>query len=68
MRKKNMSDQGKLFRGERYHAMRNKEGEYPEGIKSNPDKKADLDFYLDSIKEEPKASGEKKEDKKKEVK
>ncbi len=65
-----MSEQGKLIRGEQYHAMRDLDGKYPNGITSNPDKMSDLQFYLDSIKESQPttASGEKKEDKKKEVK
>ncbi len=45
-----MSEQGKLFRGEAYYNMRNKIGDYPKGVTSNPNKMAELQFYLDSIK------------------
>jgi len=59
-----MSEEGKIRRGKAYHEMRDINGNYPDDILTNPDKKIDLDAYLDSIKpvEEVKKNKPKKED------
>lgn len=59
-----MSKEGKIRRGKAYHQMRDIDGNYPDDILTNPDKKGDLDAYLDSIKsveEEVKKGRPKKE-------
>ena len=44
-----MSDAGKLFRGEGYHNMRDRDGKYPDGVNSNPNKMADLNFFIETL-------------------
>lgn len=45
-----MSQEGRLRRGKQYHAMRNVDGVYSNGVINNPNKMEELNEYLDSIK------------------
>lgn len=47
-----MSDSGKLFRGKGYYNMRDREGNYPKGVTSNPNKMSDLNIFLETLPKE----------------
>lgn len=46
-----MSHEGKMRRGKAFWERRNNANELPDGIKSNPAKMADLNYYLENSKE-----------------
>jgi len=51
-----MSEAGRLFRGEKWNACRDSNGNLFEGIKNDPNKMADVEYFLES---KPQAQKEK---------
>lgn len=45
-----MSHEGKLRRGKRYEDLKDKEGNFPKDFVLNESRKADLDYFLKSLK------------------
>ena len=45
-----MSHKGKMRRGEKYHNMRDMDGNYPKWITDSKSMKEDLDYFLNETK------------------
>jgi len=56
-----MSREGQLRRGEEYFRMRDVNGIYPPGVMNNPNKREELEIYLNSLKEKEEKPIKKKE-------
>ena len=48
-----MSDKGKMKRGEKYYSKRDVDGNLPVGIKDDPNKMKDVNFFLENKPAEP---------------
>jgi len=56
-----MSHEGKMQRGKLWHNFRDLDGNYDLGIKNDPNKMADIKYYLENINKQKKPK-EKKND------
>ena len=60
-----MSHTGKMNRGEMWHNIRDRDGNYPEGILNDPNKMEEINYFLEHSKEpepEPVKKSKKKEE------
>jgi len=54
-----MSFKGKMTRGEKWFNHRDKDGNLPLNIKSDPNKMNDVNFYLENKEKEPETKSKK---------
>ena len=52
-----MSHEGKLKRGAKWWSQRDRDDKLPEGVESDPNKMADVNYFLESSKKEEKKKG-----------